>query len=232
MKTFYEILEVSEKASPEIIEKAYRVLAKKYHPDLQPKGQKEKAEEKMKQINEAYSVLSDQGKRACYDQKLQEQKNTLNEKYQNGYSSQNYRKAENQTQTSYGHYAKEENASYQNSKAGRKTEKEIRQETIKINKELQKKVQAEYEQKYQQAYEDYLRSLGYKIKYKWTWKNYKDLIITLLIISSIIIGLCFFPPTRNWMLEFYESNPILKAIVDVIIKIFVGIWNAVCSIFK
>lgn len=44
MKTLYEILEVSETASKEIIEKAYKVLAKKYHPDLQPQEQKENAE--------------------------------------------------------------------------------------------------------------------------------------------------------------------------------------------
>ena len=56
MKTLYEILEVSESASNEVIEKAYKVLAKKNHPDLQPEGQKQKAEQVMKQINEAYSV--------------------------------------------------------------------------------------------------------------------------------------------------------------------------------
>ena len=42
MKTLYEILEVSETASDEIIEKAYKVLAKKYHPDLQQNGDKKK----------------------------------------------------------------------------------------------------------------------------------------------------------------------------------------------
>ena len=52
MKTLYEILEVSETASKEIIEKAYKTLAKKYHPDLQETADKEKAEEMMKKINE------------------------------------------------------------------------------------------------------------------------------------------------------------------------------------
>ena len=68
MKTLYELLEVSENASKEIIEKAYKVLAKKYHPDLQAEGEKLEAEKKMKQINEAYEVLSDKQKRQMYDQ--------------------------------------------------------------------------------------------------------------------------------------------------------------------
>lgn len=63
MKTLYEILEVSETASREIIEKAYKVLAKKYHPDLQTENDKLIAEEMMKKINEAYDILSDDEKR-------------------------------------------------------------------------------------------------------------------------------------------------------------------------
>ena len=60
---YYEILEVSEKASKEIIDKAYKTLAKRYHPDLQPEDKKSIAEEKMKQINESYYILSDDNKR-------------------------------------------------------------------------------------------------------------------------------------------------------------------------
>ena len=50
MTTLYEILEVSENASNEVIEKAYKVLVKKYHPDLQKPEDKEKAEAKMKSL--------------------------------------------------------------------------------------------------------------------------------------------------------------------------------------
>ena len=71
MKTLYEILEVSENASKEVIEKAYRVLAKKYHPDLQPEEQKQKAEETIKKINEAYAILSNEEKRKEYDETLE-----------------------------------------------------------------------------------------------------------------------------------------------------------------
>jgi len=65
---YYDILEVSPKASVEVIEKAYRVLVKKYHPDMQPADKKAWAEEKVKELNMAYETLSDEGKRAFYDE--------------------------------------------------------------------------------------------------------------------------------------------------------------------
>jgi molecular chaperone DnaJ len=66
VKDYYKVLGVSKDASQEEIKKAYRKLARKYHPDLNP-GDKA-AEQKFKEVNEAYEILSDPKKRAEYDQ--------------------------------------------------------------------------------------------------------------------------------------------------------------------
>ena len=65
-RDYYEVLGVSRSASDAEIKKAYRALAKKYHPDMNP-GEKE-AEKKFKEASEAYAVLSDSEKRRQYDQ--------------------------------------------------------------------------------------------------------------------------------------------------------------------
>ena len=63
---YYEVLGVQKNASADEIKSAYRKAAKKYHPDLNPDNKE--AEAKFKEVNEAYEVLSDDQKRAKYDQ--------------------------------------------------------------------------------------------------------------------------------------------------------------------
>jgi curved DNA-binding protein len=66
-KDYYEILSVDHKATNEEIKTAYLKAARKYHPDLHIKSEKAAAEEKFKEVNEAYEVLGDPEKRAKYD---------------------------------------------------------------------------------------------------------------------------------------------------------------------
>ena len=64
-RDYYEVLGVDKNASEKDIKKAYRKLAMKYHPDV---SEEEGAEEKFKEVQEAYDVLSDEQKRKTYDQ--------------------------------------------------------------------------------------------------------------------------------------------------------------------
>lgn len=77
MKNYYDELEVSKKASKEVIEKVYKVLAKKYHPDTTNEIDKQVAEEKFKIISEAYEILSDEEKRKNYDIELEQSNPTI-----------------------------------------------------------------------------------------------------------------------------------------------------------
>lgn len=67
-KDYYDVIGVSKTASQEELKKVYRQLVMKYHPDRVPPDQKKEAEERFKEISEAYAVLSDTKKRQLYDQ--------------------------------------------------------------------------------------------------------------------------------------------------------------------
>ena len=64
MRDYYEVLEVDRNASKEDLKKAYRRLARRYHPDV---NSEDSADESFKEINEAYEVLSNENSRAAYD---------------------------------------------------------------------------------------------------------------------------------------------------------------------
>ena len=81
MKNYYEILEVHPKASKEVIDKAYKVLVKRYHPDLYGGESLESSNtnQRIREINEAYHVLSNDFLREQYDLEIQKEKVKLAE---------------------------------------------------------------------------------------------------------------------------------------------------------
>ena len=81
MKNYYEILEVNPKASEDIIKKVYKIKVKQNHPDLFQGEEKKKAEEKTKEITEAYDILSNKEKRQNYDLEFKNNENEEKDKY-------------------------------------------------------------------------------------------------------------------------------------------------------
>lgn len=230
--TFYEVLQVSENASEEIIEKAYKVLAKKYHPDLQQEADKKSAEAMMKKINEAYDVLGNKEKRAEYDKELQA-KREQEKSEKNVYNVEaNYNNVKQNNNNNYNNMYENVNRDYDYEKERLNYERKLQEEELRQRRQMQENLNKEYEN----AYYNYLRSLGYKIKHKWTKKNFIDLIIVIAIMIGIFIILWFIPPTHDWMVNFYEENIILKKIVDIIVivitGIFTGIWTFITGLFN
>ena len=225
MSNLYELLEVSEKASKEVIEKAYKVLAKRYHPDLQEEKDKKQAEEKMKQINEAYTILIDDEKRKAYDIELNAKRQEEIQK-----KMQENTKVNNEiTRVEQEVFNDLQNA---NMKRQKEEQDKINRKLEEEQKSNMEKLQADLQRTYSNAYNNYLRSLGYKIKEPWTLKRFIELMKVLIILAVIIIFIWFFPPTHKLIIDFYEQNVVLKFIIDIFIKLVLGLWNAIVALFS
>lgn len=225
MENLYDILEVSRKASKEVIDKAYKTLAKKYHPDLQTPENKQMAEEKMKKINEAYSILSDDVKRANYDKELEEEENNNQKVYtpqQNTYENDSYND----------NYYSDSNANYNNTDTNdwqQNFQKLSKREQAKLRRKLEKDANKEYRRQYEQFF--YNLGVG-RIKHKWKLKDFITIFLVIVALVIIFLILWAIPYTHNWMISLYEENLFIRIIVNIFIGIFNGIVTFVKNIFN
>lgn len=186
MITYYEILEVSRMASKEVITKAYKVLVRKYHPDLeQDEGKKEEAKEKMVRINEAYETLSDDEKRKKYDDKiaiLEEKERIAKEKERKQSKTQNIN---NNRNINVNRNTVDVNSNINNID----NRNNLNNDTI-LQEEMQRaeeEIQMHKQNIVNQMYEDYyntLRRMGYKVV---TVRPLKERIKAYLIAGIVIV---------------------------------------------
>ncbi len=192
MKNYYEILEVNEHASKEIIEKAYKVLAKKNHPDLYVGELRRNAELKLRDINEAYKILSDDFLREQYDNEIQKEK--IEQYIKEHTENTNTRKNTNNKR--------------RNNKDTKKQQKEnennIRVTGMAANIELVKML---------------LKHKPKKINLK-DLKRDDWVAIAITIVILIILGiiLWFIPFTNGWMRELTVDNPLFSWIGKIFSK--------------
>lgn len=186
MITYYEILEVSRMASKEVITKAYKVLVRKYHPDLeQDEGKKEEAKEKMVRINEAYETLSDDEKRKKYDDTiaiLEEKERIAKEKERQQSKTQNINNNRNINVN--------KNIVDVNNNINNIDNRNNLNNDTKLQEEMQRaeeEIQMHKQNIVNQMYEDYyntLRRMGYNVV---TVRPLKERIKAYLIAGIVII---------------------------------------------
>lgn len=206
-KNYYDILQVNRNASPEIIEKAYKTLAKKYHPDLQAEENKKQSEEILKEINEAYETLSDAEKKQVYDTLLTQQETQTTNQSNKATDATSFSKDEL-------HYKQQQEALRQ--------QKKQYQEHLQYEQELayQQQLEQARQKAYHDAYIQDLKNRGYKIRYKKTLKDYITSFVSLIITILILFLLWQIPFIRNIFVNMYLENEIIHAIVDLILNLF------------
>ena len=206
MKNYYELLEIDSHASKEIIEKAFRVLAKKYHPDTQPQEKKQWAETKFKEINEAYEVLSNLERKKSYDEDLANSKASSEQK-----TDWLIQKNKELSQLVY----------------------ELQQQLSEVNKHTysnynHSNLESNFytsSNKNSQTYSTSKTSpnVFYQVTYSSIKNKLKDLLALFLTVGIVFfIGfvLWHIPFTKNWLIEFYENNDLIHLLVNSFLSLF------------
>ena len=225
-KNYYEILQVNQNASNEIIEKAYKTLAKKYHPDLYKQENKKEAEEIFKKINEAYETLSNSTKRQLYDENLNSttiskekyeqmclQNKMLKEQLQN--LTLEYNKIISQKNNfSNNSFFNESNTNYKN----------INTNSSYYNGQVNNDSDTyynnnNYSNDTQVNPEKYSHNLLYFLRYR--LNNPMKSLISILIILFILFLLLQLPFVQDYFHNLYNDNALIRFFVN----IFKGIFN-------
>ena len=216
-QNYYEILEVNKNASPEIIEKAYKTLVKKYHPDLQQDENKNKYEEKIKKINEAYDILSDPEKRKKYDLNLKNTEisiNDYNSLYQENINLKNnlniLKEKLNYLNNIKNNY-EINNLNYNNLE----NNKNNYSENFLNNNLNSNKNNENYYKNTKNNYNNYYNlKLNKLFNFKKRLKDLLALIITILIFIFIFFILWHIPFTKNYLIKLYNENSILQFFIN------------------
>ena len=199
-QNYYEILEVNKNASPEIIEKAYKTLVKKYHPDLQQDEDKNKYEEKIKKINEAYDILSDSEKRKKYDLNLKNTEISIND--YNSLYQENINLKNNLN-------ILKEKLNYLNNIQNNYKKNNLNYNNLENNKNYSENNNINYNDI---NYTNYFSNFFVNIKNK--LKDLFVFFITILIIIFIFFILWHIPFTKNYLIKLYNENSILQFFIN------------------
>ena len=211
-ENYYDILEVNKNASQEIIEKASKIVVKKYHPDLQENNLKNKFEEKIKKINEAYDILSDLEKRKNYDLFLNKNEISI-ENYNKLYNENIILKKQLNDLNTELFNLKNNIYNKKNNYAKNYTNDNF------YNFNSEKTNDNYYNNSNKNNLNNKTNSINYFFNYflnilKKIIKNFFAIFLTILFIIIICFILWHIPFTKNYFINLYNENIFIKNIIN------------------
>ena len=193
MKDYYKILEVNENASKEIIEKTYKILIKKYHPDVHEENEKNKMDMKIKEINEAYKVLSNDFLREQYDNEWnKERAEYFIKKYGNNIKSNESEVIDKKEKIKDKVKNKDKNTNNNKKNSNRINEIKNKSGMLKLMSEIFKKRPNKID----------LKNI--------TKTDMQAAGLTVLVLIILGILLWFIPFTNSWMRQLIFENPLFS----------------------
>ncbi len=198
MKNYYEILEVNQNASKEVIEKVYKLLVKKYHPDTQIEEKKNSAEEVLKQINLAYETLSDEKKRREYDE------------YLNGLKDEQINKLKDENA-----FLKSQVVTLENKISNMLTIPNTQRSSNFSFQPLQYLKNINYNHSERTTFKPD------KTYFKRKFKDLVAIVLTIFIIVFVGFVLWHIPVFHDYCISLYENNSLIRNLINIISNFFV-----------
>ena len=237
MVTIYDLLEVSEDASKEEIERAYSKLVLEFRQDINFDSEKNKENEIIvNKLKMAYEILTDDEKRKKYDYQLAEKRaesllenvsvtqeekvetekievNKDEKKIGQDVNSTEIQNREVMTKSNEEDFEEDEDML---SEEERKRIKKAAQKEFKNKLKKVKQANEAYNDAYNRAYAKYMRKMGYDVEEEWSIKRIIKAVIAVFVIIIICIILWYIPPIQNKLINLYEENFVIKGLVDII----------------
>ena len=206
MKNYFEILEVDIHASKEVIDKAFKVLAKKYHPDTQDDSKKAWAEEQFKLLNEAYEVLSDDVKREEYTKKLEFDKNNKIDALMLRNADLEIQIEDLQMQLENLKLSSSNSSTFYDNDYQRQTQRQSQSQTEPYRHSYVEQPQYTVHQQEPVYYEAYYHPIKSRLK------SVLAFFITISILVLVAFLIWKIPYTHNLLMEFYKTNSVIQSI--------------------